>query len=348
MDAKQKFPVLVLYDTEEEYVQRMGDYMRGRYFREHREIPWRLRVYTREEDLKKGETGTEITILVVAESAYSEGVMELQAQRKVLLSEEGVLQPEGMERIGKYQAADQVLSEIMNIYAEIGACEGVLPEGPRAAAEQGHGRILGFYSPVHRSAQTSLALTMAVLLAGRGRTLYLNFERYAGLPELLPDGKDKDLSDLLYFLVSEEAKFRLRFQAMVRKIGELDYIPAMRVGENLLTTPARDWLQLLERLRSLGEYDYILLDLSESMLGLFDILRRCDRIVTIVKKDTISGAKLRQYEEVLGLYQYEDVLHKTSRCDLPKIRQVPMEVGLYGRGGLAEAAEGLIREMERA
>ena len=56
-------------------------------------------------------------------------------------------------------------------------------------------------SRVHRCMQTSFAITMSLMLAKKHSTLYLNFEHYAGISELLPDMQTLDLADLLYFLV---------------------------------------------------------------------------------------------------------------------------------------------------
>ena len=74
---------------------------------------------------------------------------------------------------------------------------------------------------------------------------------------------------------------------------------------------------LIEKIAALGGYDYIILDLSESIQGTFEILNMCDRIYTIIGEDDHARAKLAQYEELLAAYSYEAVLEKTSRQLLP-------------------------------
>lgn len=60
-------------------------------------------------------------------------------------------------------------------------------------------KFIGIYSPVHRCLQSSFALTLGQLLSEKHPTLYLNFEHYIGISELLPERQSRDLADLLYF-----------------------------------------------------------------------------------------------------------------------------------------------------
>ena len=94
------------------------------------------------------------------------------------------------------------------------------------------------------------------------------------------------------------------------------------------------------------EYEYVILDLSESMQGLFDILRLCDRIYTLTREDRIARAKLLQYEQVLALHEYEDVMDKTRQLNLSHIRRLPEELELLTRGELADLVKGLLKDLD--
>lgn len=279
-------------------------------------------------------------LLAVSESVYSEALQALQPLRTVILNESGVIRWKDVPCVDKYQAAEEVLKYLLQIYMEV-ADTGLprLRQGCRT-------KFIGNYTPVHRSMQTSFALTMSQMLAREHATLYLNFEHYAGIGELLPDLQTLDLADLLYFLNAEQEKFRLRLQTMLRHVGNLDYIPPMKSGQNLLTVQTAEWLGLLQKIEELGEYEYVILDLSESMQGLFEILRLCRRVYTLTREDRIAKAKLLQYEQLLSLYGYGDVLEKTRQPSLTQIRRLPEELEQLTRGELAALAEGLIRELE--
>lgn len=331
---KEEEKLLVLCDDEEEYARLLTDFLQ-----KQRDLPWRIHTYTGIDELMRSEKEP-VMLLAVSESVYSEALQALQPLRTVILNESGVIRWKDVPCVDKYQAAEEVLKYLLQIYMEV-ADTGLprLRQGCRT-------KFIGNYTPVHRSMQTSFALTMSQMLAREHATLYLNFEHYAGIGELLPDLQTLDLADLLYFLNAEQEKFRLRLQTMLRHVGNLDYIPPMKSGQNLLTVQTAEWLGLLQKIEELGEYEYVILDLSESMQGLFEILRLCRRVYTLTREDRIAKAKLLQYEQLLSLYGYGDVLEKTRQPSLTQIRRLPEELEQLTRGELAALAEGLIRELE--
>lgn len=326
--------ILVLYDREEEYTQLMADFLKV-----HQDAPWNIHAYTMGEELLQQEQRAKISMLVIAESVYSEELSVLQADRKVILNESGVVRFGNLPNINKYQKAEEVLRELLELYMDIAG--GVLPKLQSSFQT----KFIGIYSPIKRCLQTSVALSMCQMLAQKQRTLYLNFEHYMGIAELLPDRQSRDMADLLYFLNTEQDKFRLRLQTIIQHKGSLEYIPPMKSGQNLLSITAAEWLHLLQKMEELGEYKYIVLDLSESMQGLFDILRICTKIFTLTEEDRISKAKLMQYEQLLSWYDYEDVLQKTSKHISPRIRRFPSELEQYTKGELADFAKALVEEL---
>lgn len=324
--------ILAFCDGEEEYAGLMTEYMERQ-----KNLPWIIHAYT--DVAKMMEAEREADVVLVAESVYREELKELQPKRLIVLNESGIVRDRNLRYVNKYQEADQVLREILAIYLEVATQ--VLPK-LGVDAKTG---FIGFFSPVRRSLQTSFALTMAQLLSKKHRTLYLNFEYFAGRQELLSDFQTRDLADLLYFLNAEKDKFALRLQSMVKLVGTLDYVPPMKFGQNLLSVTVKEWMQFLKKLQELGEYEYVVMDLSECMQGLCDILRICQRIYTISGEDQIAGDKMLQYERLLEQYSYEDVLEKTIKCQLPRFRHLPSDIEFFTRGELAEYAEEQLRDL---
>lgn len=315
--------LFVLCDREEEYACLMTEFLKR-----HKELPWEIHTYTDREQMLKKEK-EEIALLVIAESVYAEEIQRLRPLRMVILNESGLKRQDDVRNVNKYQQAENVLRELLEVYMEITG------EQQPWLNTRYKTKFVGIYSPIRRCLQTSFALTLSQMLAQEHRTLYLNFEHYAGITELLPDVQTRDLADMLYFLTAEREKFKLRFQTMVQQKGKLDYIPPMKSGQNLLSVMPSEWMSLFQKIEEIGEYKYVVLDLSESMQGLFDILRMCVRIFTLTKEDRIAQSKLMQYEQVLALYEYEDVLEKTCKCSLPNIKRLPAELEQYTKGELA-------------
>lgn len=341
---KEENRLLVLCDTEEEYAQLMTEFLRG-----HRDIPWEIHTYTDVDKLLEEERG-QAALLVAAESSYREEMQRMRPLKMIILSEGGLTRrnsseqdftgPEEIYSINKYQQAENVLRELLEIYMDI------MGEGLSFAGTGCQTRFIGLYSPIRRCMQTSFALTLSQVLSKQYKTLYLNFEHYVGLSELTADAGTKDLADLLYFLTADREKFKLRLQTMVHTDGELTYIPPMKYGQNLLTVTAAEWMNLLQKIAESGDYEYVILDLSESMQGLFDILRLCSRVFTLTREDRISKGKLCQYEQLLMAQAYEDVLEKTRRCRPPHIHRLPETLEQYTKGDLADYVRRQLREIE--
>lgn len=149
--------------------------------------------------------------------------------------------------------------------------------------------VYGFYTPVGRSLQTTLALTMGQLLAADKRVLYLNFECCAGLTEMLGKQADNtEFASLLYYLQESKEQFLGRLYQAAECINGMDFILPASCGYDLYGIAREEWRRLLDLLDD-GQYDVILLDLSDGVQGLFDVLRRCTRIYTIVREDGFAA-----------------------------------------------------------
>lgn len=328
-------PVLVLFDKEEEYTYLMSDYLRNQ-----KGVPWKIRSYTRQEDLFKCEKDSCINMLVIAESSFSEQVKALNAEKTVILNESGFPNNENMTSVSKYQPADDVLHMLLELYLEIASSDiSILPG-------KGKTKFIGIYSPIKRSLQTGFALAMSEILSEKERTLYLSFEHYCGIADIMPGDRGTDLSDLVYFLNSDSEKFRLHFESIVKQRGALNYVPPMKSGQNLLTVTANEWKNLLRRINESGLYDIVVMDLTDSMQGLFEILRECKYVYTVTKEDQYAQVKMMQYEQVLQMYEYNDVMEKTIKLKMPRFQYVPDSLEQYTIGEFSDYVRQTIADME--
>ncbi len=324
--------VLALCDKEKDYLQQITEYLQKK---EH--FPFEIHAYSQPSGLVEYETGKEVEMLLVAETAYTYDVSRLPAKQTLILGEGGSGAMVGLPQVDKYQKAENIYRFVMDRYLEGGEVE-------REPGTAGKGaKVIGFYSPVRRCLQTSFALTMGQELARDCRTLYVSFEHYAGWNGLLRREGGKDLSDLLGYL-EEEEKFAYRIRTVERKIGNLWYIPPMYAGQNLVYVTAAEWVRLIRKVALEGGYDYIILDLSEGLQGIFELLRNCHRIYTIVCEDKPARSKMEQYEHLLRVQEYEDVLEKTKKQRIPHIRGLPGQIEQYTKGELADFVRALVRE----
>ena len=307
--------VLILYDRDEEYAHLMGEYLMG-----CKSLPWKIAVCTSEDDLMRiGKTPN--TILVAAASVFGKQIKSGDFQKIIILDDGGDICDE--LSVEKYQPAEETLRRILEIYmndADEDSVTMMSPSGERA-------KLIGVFSPVRRCYQTTFSVLMGRLLEERGRVLYLSFEFCEGNEELIPCDKAGNLSDLMYFIKSPASVFSMRFKSMVRTIAGLDYIPCAVPGTELTEIPEDEWKQFLMRVSSLEGYSYIILDLSECIRGIFGILRMCDMVYTLTRKDKSAAMKIESYENVLRMYDYSDVKDKSIKCSVPSVSRVPSFTG---------------------
>ena len=124
----------------------------------------------------------------------------------------------------------------------------------------------------------------------------------------------------------------------------LDYIPPVVSYQQLGGITGEQWIQLFREIEKISEYEYLILDLSEQVQGLFDVLRECCNIFTIVREDGIAEAKMRQYEALIQSMNYEDIVVKTKKWKLPVFRRIPPGIEQLTRGEIAAYVTKIIEE----
>lgn len=330
-----KKSILAVCDSEPEYASHFLDYM-NRSGEKGMSFPFEIAAFSDGEALKRYCGENRVQLLLISQSMYEQG-KPWEAEQVMILTEDGE-GPPGSGRIGKYQSIEGIMRRVLEA-----ADTGLLP--PIACGDgQGRMNLIGIYSPVGRCLQTTFSFAMGQLLARRHKVLYLNFECCSGLGRMLQRDFQTDLSDLIYLLHNQDGRFPYRLEGMAQKVNGLDIIPPVYSSLDLQQVKREEWLELLLELEKAGSYEYVLLDLSEAVQGLFDILKRCRRVYTIVREDSFAAAKQEQYEELLGCLNYEAVLEKTRKCRLPLFRQLPSGLDQLTHGELAGLVQKLIEE----
>ncbi len=229
----------------------------------------------------------------------------------VMTLSEGQMPPgaAGYPGIYKYQAADSVIREVMARYCEQPAEELFAAAGRRA-------RVFGVYSPLGRCRKTSLALTVGQELARDGKVLYMSFDEFSGLSRLLSGEVSHDLSDVLYYL-RQGAFNALRLRSLVHTWKDMDYIAPVRYPEDLEQMSGTEAAELLEKLASEAGYEYIVADVGRPAKALTPVLGCCDVIYMPVKEDSVSAARLAEFDQYLETAGRQDIQEKICRVKLP-------------------------------
>ncbi|MBP5152890.1 MAG: hypothetical protein ILP13_08270 [Lachnospiraceae bacterium] len=323
----------VIYDTDEDYSRRLWEYLQGRLKDSHE-----ILLFTDKNALEEYLNTARADVLLSAEP-IPESLRKERVDVFVLLTENRHV-GEGEPAVCKYSSADSLLREVMSLCAAGTAADtGFVRTGDPM-------EVIGIYSPVKRCFQTTFAITLGQIRAKKNRTLYLNFESFSGF-DILEGRKQKtDLMDLLYFSECGTGSFEYRVSSMAEHIGELDYIPPARMYTRYRDVDKCQWLKLIERIRTETCYECLILDLSEQVAGLFEVLRECDRVYSMVGSDGSASAKFAQYEALLSEAGCKEVMDKTTRIELPKFKEIPGDFAMLPYSELADYIKKMLNEQD--
>lgn len=324
--------VLAVCDSEVEYAYQLVDY-----FSNKKGFPFQVQLFTSQETLRQYACNHPICLVLIAEKDFSESILEMSIENLVILREDGEKEPEGIKVMDKYQSCESMIKELMRWIAGEGILGSALSNGKEL-------KLIGVYSPVGKCLKTSFSFVLGQLLSKKHKVLYLNMESYSGLGQLLQKEFSTDMSELIYYLQNSKEKFIYRMGSVTESAGGLDILPPFDSFLDFVSVSCEEWIQLFGEIERSSDYEYLILDLSDGVQGLFDILRLCNVIYTLSREDGFSMAKINQYEEVLKKCSYEDIWKKTKHCTIPEIKNLPSGLLRLTYTELAEYVRERIRE----
>ena len=325
--------ILALCDKEKNYLYHLAAYLE-----EKNRLPFVIHIFTDYSQLDRFLAANEVEILLIAESVFREEVLKHSIKQTLILNESGMAVGEQLQNINKYQSSENIFRRLMDGYMESAG------ELPQRLTGEGKMKIIGFYTPIGRCLQTTFALSMGQLLAGKSRVLYMDMDSCSGLSQLLYQEQESDITDVLYFFSCEKEKLSYRLSGIVQNINGMDYIPSSQSLEDIHSVSKEQWLQLLEEIGRTTEYEYLILDLTEQIDGLLEILKTCFRIFTIIRQDEHSLARIKRYEASLQTGGYEEIAIKTSRQKLPLFHRVSLDPRQLLQGEVAAYVRRVIEE----
>ena len=307
--------ILAIFDREKRYVKRLAAFFESR-----TRMPFRIMAFDNRDKLVNFLMMEKASVLLIDKEAWISDLEELADQVIFLTGEKseerlekdfgGYLYP----AVCKYQSGEAIAKKVLGICAVVETP--ILQLHPDAVGEM-RAEVIGIYSPVKRSLQTSFSMVYSHLQAKNKKTLYLNFETFSGFGAWFRREYQTDLMDLMYFLDSPSEKFLLKLAGMVESFGGFDYIPPALAYEDFMLVSAKQWLKFIDTIAKKSGYEVVVLDLGDQMQGLFEVLDLCDKIYVLTKPDGIALAKTEDFEQNLRLSGRETILGKIVKCRLP-------------------------------
>lgn len=320
----------VICDVQEDYAGHLFQILAGQF-----EGEYQFHLFCDIEKMNAFTEKAQIQVLLIGEEYGEEAVEEIEADNRfVLTGIPGRENAAGSIALFRYQSAESIIKEIRRGIDKKGM--GCVLYGRTQSSGKQPGQcvseqkaekqrreqirdeplirgLIGVYSPIHRIGKTKFAIRLGQKMAKQIPVLYLNMEGYSGGSYYFQDKVEKDLGDLFYFLREEREDCGLKLAAMTVQKGGMDYILPMKNEQDVRSVSREEWISLLDMIFEKCIYELIILDLGDAIHGLYDILRKCDRIYTPYICEGAAEAKLEQYEENLRTAGYADILRHTVK-----------------------------------
>ena len=250
-----------------------------------------------------------VDILMIGENYPANERKRLEAGTVFVLAESGKTETNSDETpVYKYQSGEKILAEIIRKCSD----ENETQDLYFPSVKTKDSRIIGIFSPVHRSGKTGYALKLGQELAVSKNVLYLNMEIYGGIRGHFPE-EGHNLGDILYYLRQEKRNLGVLLSTLVEHMGALDYLLPVKVSEDIKAVTLKEWTGMIAQIVEQSIYDVVILDLDEGLRDIYGLLRICTEIHVPMVKDTMAEAKLLQMEEELHLLGFDDVRKKMKK-----------------------------------
>lgn len=301
---------LLICDSEEAYVKKLAEVLLLK-----KEVTAGVRICLSLELMEKMLEIGNIKVLLISEEIPYEKRKQIFAGKRIVLTKDqcadlGIEETELM----KYQSVDKLTAVIRKVFLE---------NSFQLSKRKGRqGRIVGVYSPVHRIGKTTFALKLGKELAEKENVLYLNLETYAGIGGYFRDMEVQDLSHLLYYAKQENDVIGVRITSIVRQMGNLDYIPPMKIGTDLKAVEMQEWKELFEKISEQNIYKTLIVDMGNSVQNVFEMMEMCDWIFIPYTEDVYAKAKMQQWGYMLNVLNMQDLERKSIYVNIGRsIRQ---------------------------
>lgn len=308
-DDDMKEGTLAIYDLDGDYANCLIEYISDK-----QRMPFSAIAFTKKSELLNYAMDNYIDILLISAVSMEPDIGELDIGKIILLSSGNVLSEYiGYSSIYKYQSTENIIREVLNYFVD------VHQEGGMVAVSKGDTEIIGVFSPLGRTGKTTFALTLGQVLSSEYSVLYINMEEFSAFDKILEKEYSGDLADLMYFYKQNPEVMTIKLQTIVKRIHGMDYVPPLLFSEDLRNIESKEWINLIEKIARTDVYDKIVLDLSNMVKNVFEVLDICDLIYMPIDDDRMSLMKISAYEEYLLKTEREDIMNRTVKIKVPKV-----------------------------
>lgn len=212
--------------------------------------------------------GEQADIMLVSSSFLSNLACELEKDNLVILrdSPESFI-PQGYRSINKYQPADNLMKELISLYADKLPGERPKSEGSGTVHLVLYGDGSDVFNP--------MAQAMAVYKASTNKSVfYINLDEFSNTDDFFQGPNTKDLSEMLYYIKAQKENLSLKAEACTsRDINwGVDFMKGHKNPEDISKLNASELKSLIGSIRGRNCYDDIVISRAFRQDELLNVL----------------------------------------------------------------------------
>lgn len=293
---------LVILDTDLNYLNRFINYMNQEYGDK-----FELSAFSKVEVFLEYLAESRVDIVLAADGialpreAVSDKIIILKFTEKNIGYEKNT--------IFKYQKAELLYKEIISAYAE------VYGSGIINMSDLDGTKVLAFLAYGTGSGTSTIAAASAMrLAAGGNRVLFLDLQTFSTVDQVLCGEGRMGLSDLLFAIMSKKGDIALKIESTVKVDSSgVFYFSSFRNTMERSEITGERMKELITALRSVGTYDYLIMDLDYSFReDLEEALGSANGIILVSDGKKTSNHKLTT---LLGLFKQREKSSKARYLD---------------------------------
>lgn len=275
-----------------------------------------LHLFTDSQGLRAACSGMDGLVL----SEWGESYEEIGQQIPVIVlydSEETDKMQEGeVFFVDKYQEVNKIVDEILRHIGE------------EIKDVQQNGRIgqklqtFAVYSLAENEYQMPFAVTMASIMSEREKVLLLDLQENSGLSQLVGEGKEAGLEELL--VMAESGKYSgARMAGCVEHLDNIDVVCPVCNTECLCEAQAETYRKLLQILAQEMGYTTIIMNMGSRFVGFFEFLADCEGIYLVKSRGGLGQWREKEFRAELEKHTNVDAQKHIRGVELPRVA-VPM------------------------
>lgn len=296
--------ICVIYDSDESYAKRLMSIIN-----DDNDIPYNAQVFTREKDLDSYLQEKKADVLMISEEAYSYDAGRTGSKTVVLCEEdddaEVINSREKEELIGvcKYQPSYQLLHTVMKY------------DKKNKHTRNSMLKVVGIYG-FNNTKRILLSLSLARILSEMGNTLFISFETFSCIGNILKSEGRENLSDALYAFRQNHNQFHKNIANTINHYDRLDYIPEADCAEDIADIKPEEISTFVQGIgRELG-YSYIVIDIGDCIRMPWDVFECCDKYYLTLGDDYIENSRIRNLEKYMIEQGMENIVQNINKVQV--------------------------------